>query len=76
MLVGRFAVIVPMLAIAGSMAAKKYTPPSAGTFPTDGGLFIGLLVAIVIIVGGLTYFPALALGPIAEHLSMLAGTTY
>lgn len=76
MLIGRFAVIVPMLAIAGSMAAKKYTPPSAGTFPTDGALFIGLLVAVVIILGGLTYFPALALGPIAEHLSMLAGTTY
>ena len=76
MLIGRFAVIVPMLAVAGSMAAKKYTPPSAGTFPTDGGLFIALLVAIVVIVGGLTYFPALALGPIVEHLAMLAGTAF
>ena len=76
MLVGRFAVIVPMLAIAGSMAAKKFTPPSAGSFPTDGALFIALLVAIVVIVGGLTYFPALALGPIVEHLSLLAGTLY
>lgn len=76
MLIGRFAVIVPMLAIAGSMAAKKYTPPSAGTFPTDGALFIGLLVAIVVIVGGLTYFPALALGPIAEHLAMVSGSLW
>ena len=76
MLVGRFAVIVPMLAVAGSMATKKYTPPSAGSFPTDGGLFIALLVAIVVIVGGLTYFPALALGPIVEHLAMLAGSQF
>ena len=76
MLIGRFAFIVPMMAAAGSLAAKKQTPASAGTFPTDGGLFIVLLVGVVIIVGGLTYFPALALGPIAEHFSMLAGTLY
>jgi potassium-transporting ATPase potassium-binding subunit len=76
MLVGRFAVIVPMLAIAGSLAAKNYTPPSNGTFPTDSGLFVGLLVAIVIIVGGLTYFPALALGPVAEHLALRAGNLF
>ena len=76
MMIGRFAMIVPMLAVAGSLAAKKYTPPSAGTFPTDGGLFIALLVGVVLIVGGLTYFPALALGPIVEHFSMLAGTLY
>ena len=76
MMIGRFALIVPMLAVAGSLAAKKYTPPSAGTFPTDGGLFIALLVGVVLIVGGLTYFPALALGPVVEHFSMLAGNLY
>ncbi len=76
MLIGRFAVIVPMLAIAGSLAAKARSPATAGSFPTDGPLFIGLLVAIVLIVGGLTYFPALALGPIVEHLAMQAGTLF
>lgn len=76
MLVGRFAVIVPMLAIAGSLAAKARSPATAGSFPTDGPLFIGLLVAIVLIVGGLTYFPALALGPLVEHLAMQAGTLF
>ena len=76
MMIGRFALIVPMLAVAGSLAAKKYTPPSAGTFPTNGGLFIALLVGVVLIVGGLTYFPALALGPIVEHYSMAAGNLY
>lgn len=76
MMIGRFAVVVPVLAIAGSLAAKTTLPPSAGTFPTTGGLFIGLLTGIILIVGGLTFFPALSLGPITEHLSMLAGTTY
>jgi len=76
MLVGRFLMIVPMLAAAGSLAAKKIVPPSAGTFPTDGPLFVGLLIGVILIVSGLTYFPALALGPIVEHLSMLAGTAY
>lgn len=76
MLVGRFAVIVPMLAVAGSLAAKTWTPPSAGSFPTDGGLFIALLVAVVVILGGLTYFPALALGPVVEHLAQLAGSHF
>jgi K+-transporting ATPase ATPase A chain len=76
MLIGRFAVIVPMLAIAGSLAAKARSPATAGSFPTDGPLFIGLLVAIVLIVGGLTYFPALALGPIVEHLAMQAGSLF
>jgi K+-transporting ATPase ATPase A chain len=76
MMIGRFAFIVPMMAVAGSLVVKKHTPASAGTFPTDGGLFIGLLVGVVIIVGGLTYFPALALGPIVEHFSMLAGNLY
>ena len=76
MFVGRFLMIVPMIAIAGSLAAKKIAPASAGTFPTHGPLFVGLLVGVVLIVGGLTYLPALALGPIVEHLSMLAGTLF
>ncbi len=70
---GRFFVIVPMLAIAGSLAAKKYTPESAGSFPTTGGLWVGLLVGIVLILGGLTFLPSLALGPIADHLAMIRG---
>jgi potassium-transporting ATPase potassium-binding subunit len=76
MLLGRYAFIVPMLAIAGSLAAKKTAPVSAGTFPTDGTLFVTLLVAVILIVGGLTFFPALALGPIAEHFAMHAGQTF
>jgi potassium-transporting ATPase potassium-binding subunit len=76
MLVGRFFVIIPMLAIAGSLAAKKIAPPSAGTFPTDGGLFVGLLVGVIAIVGGLTYFPAVALGPLVEQFAMRAGTLF
>jgi K+-transporting ATPase ATPase A chain len=76
MLAGRFLMIVPMLAVAGSLAAKKIVPPSEGTFPTDGGLFVGLLIGVIVIVGGLTYFPALSLGPIVEHLAMNAGTLY
>jgi K+-transporting ATPase ATPase A chain len=76
MLIGRFLVIIPMLAIAGSLAAKKIVPPSTGTFPTHGGLFVALLTAVILIFGGLTYFPALALGPIVEHLAMTAGTLY
>ena len=70
---GRFFVIVPMLAIAGSLAAKKYTPESAGSFPTTGGLWVGLLVGIILILGGLTFLPSLALGPIADHLMMIRG---
>ncbi len=76
MFIGRFLMIVPMLAIAGSLAAKKIVPVSAGTFPTHGGLFVGLVIGVILITGGLTFLPALALGPVAEHLSMLAGTTY
>ncbi|MBM7045927.1 MULTISPECIES: potassium-transporting ATPase subunit KdpA [Rhizobium] len=76
MLIGRFLVIVPALAIAGSLITKKTVPASAGTFPTDGPLFVGLLVGTILIVGGLTFFPALALGPIVEHLSMIAGQTF
>ncbi len=73
MWVGRFFIIVPMLAIAGSLAAKKYTPESAGSFPTTGGLWVGLLVGIILILGGLTFLPSLALGPIADHLMMIRG---
>ena len=76
MLVGRFWMIIPAMAIAGGLAAKKTVPPSAGTFPTTGGLFVGLLVGVIAIIGGLTFFPALALGPIAEHLAMRAGTLF
>lgn len=76
MFVGRFFVIVPMLAIAGSLAGKTTLHASQGTFPTDGPLFVGLLVGIVLIVGGLTFFPAIALGPVAEHLAMAAGRTF
>lgn len=76
MFVGRFLMIVPAMAIAGSLAVKKSVPPSAGTFPTDGGLFVGLVAGVVLIVGGLTFFPALALGPIVEHLAMTAGQLF
>jgi K+-transporting ATPase ATPase A chain len=76
MMIGRFAIIVPVLAIAGSLAAKKLVPASAGTFPTDNGLYVALLIGVITITGGLIYFPALALGPIVEHFQMLAGTTY
>ena len=76
MFIGRFLMIVPMIAIAGSLAAKKIVPTSAGTFPTHGPLFVGLLVGVILIVGGLTYFPALALGPVVEHLAMNAGNLF
>ena len=73
MLIGRFLVIVPMMAVAGSLAAKKTVPASSGTFPTTGALWVGLLTGVILIVGGLTFFPALTLGPIAEHFAMLSG---
>ncbi len=76
MLIGRYLFIVPVLAIAGSMALKKQVPPSAGTFPTDTPLFTGLLVGVVVIIGALTFFPVFALGPILEHLLMLAGKLF
>ncbi len=76
MLLGRFAVILPLLAVAGSLAAKKTIPVSSGTFPTDSGLFVGLLIGVILIVGGLTFFPVLALGPIAEHLAVAAGQLF
>ncbi len=76
MLAGRFLVIIPALAIAGSLAAKKTVPASNGTFPTDGPLFVGLLTGTIVIVGGLTFFPSLALGPVIEHLMMISGQTF
>jgi K+-transporting ATPase ATPase A chain len=76
MLFGRFLFIVPMMAVAGSLVNKTIVPASAGTFPTTGSLFIALLVGVILIVGGLVYFPALALGPIVEHLMMIAGKLF
>jgi K+-transporting ATPase ATPase A chain len=76
MLVGRYFIIIPAMAVAGSLVAKKRVPASAGTFPTHGGLFVGLLVGVILIIGGLTFFPALALGPVVEHLAMNAGTLF
>ncbi|RUW56791.1 potassium-transporting ATPase subunit KdpA [Mesorhizobium sp. M8A.F.Ca.ET.021.01.1.1] len=76
MLMGRFLVIIPALAIAGALAAKKTVPASAGTFPTDSPLFVGLLVGVIVIVGGLTFFPALAVGPVVEHLAMIHGQAF
>ncbi len=76
MWIGRFGVIIPALAIGGSMVGKKVAPPSPGTFPTDGPLFVGLLIAIILILGALTFFPALSLGPIVEHLLAQAGRSF
>lgn len=76
MWLGRFFIIIPMLAVAGSLAAKKYTPPTAGSFPTTGPLWTGLLIGIVLIVGGLTFLPSLALGPIADHFAMIRGQLF
>ncbi len=76
MFLGRFAVIIPVLAVAGSLAGKKTAPPSPGTFPTHGATFGVLLIAVIVIVGALTFFPALCLGPIAEHLLLMGGRTF
>jgi K+-transporting ATPase ATPase A chain len=76
MMIGRFAIAVPVLAIAGSLVTKKLVPVSAGTFPTDNGLFVGLLLGVIVITGGLIYFPADVLGPFIEHLQMVAGKLY
>ena len=76
MLIGRYFIIIPMMAVAGSLVAKKTVPASTGTFPTHGGLFVGLLVGVILIVGGLSFFPALALGPIVEHFAMMAGQLF
>ena len=76
MLLGRFLILIPVLAIAGSMAKKKVAPPSAGTFPTTGPVFTLLLIGVILIVAGLTFFPVLSLGPVVEHLLMQAGRTF
>jgi len=76
MLIGRFFMIIPMLAVAGNLAKKKYVPPSLGTFPVTTPLFTVLLVGVILIVGALTFFPALSLGPILEHLLMMTGKTF
>ena len=75
MLAGRFLTMLPMLAVAGSLAAKATVPTGPGTFPTATPLFMGLLIFVILVVGGLTFLPALALGPVVEHLQMLAGQT-
>jgi K+-transporting ATPase ATPase A chain len=76
MLIGRFIMVIPLLAVAGSLAQKKLLAPSAGTFPTNRPLFVGLLVGVVLIIGGLTFFPAVALGPVMEQIAMSQGKTY
>jgi potassium-transporting ATPase potassium-binding subunit len=76
MLIGRFGIIIPVLAIAGNMAKKRITPPSSGTFRTDNAVFVGLLIAVIFIVGGLTFFPALSLGPIIEQILMTGGKLF
>jgi K+-transporting ATPase ATPase A chain len=76
MLIGRYFFIIPTMAVAGSLVAKKTVPASAGTFPTTGGLFVGLLVGVILIIGGLTFFPALALGPVVEHFAMQEYTLF
>jgi potassium-transporting ATPase potassium-binding subunit len=74
--VGRFLVTVPVLALAGSLATRRRVEASHGTLPTTGTLWVGLLIGVIVIVGGLTYLPALAVGPIAEQAALLGGTTY
>ena len=76
MWLGRFFVIVPALAIAGSLAAKRHTPATSGSFPTTGGLWVGLLVGVILILGGLTFLPSLALGPVADHLAVTSGQLF
>jgi potassium-transporting ATPase potassium-binding subunit len=76
MFLGRFLIIIPVLAVAGLLAAKRVVPASAGTMPTDRTLFLCFLIGVIIIVGGLTYLPALSIGPVAEHFAMRAGLFY
>jgi K+-transporting ATPase ATPase A chain len=76
MLIGRFLMIIPMMAIAGNLATKKIVPPSAGSFPVYTPLFVMLLIGVILIVGALTFFPVLSLGPIAEHYLMNSGTMF
>jgi len=76
MLIGRFLFVIPMLAVAGSLAQKKLLAPSAGTFPTHSPQFVGLLVGVILIIGGLTYFPAVSLGPVTEQVAMNQGKLF
>ena len=76
MYLGRFMMMIPLLALAGSMVKKRVHPGGEGTFPVDGPLFVGLLIGVIVLVGALTFFPALALGPISEHFDMLQGHSY
>ncbi|MGH8066268.1 MAG: potassium-transporting ATPase subunit KdpA, partial [Candidatus Entotheonellia bacterium] len=76
MLIGRYLFIVPMMAVAGSLVSKKVVPPSSGTFPTNGGTVVALLISVILIMGGLIFFPAQALGPVVEHLLMMAGKLF
>ena len=76
MILGRFGYVLPVMAIAGSLVSKSKLPVTAGTFPTDTPLFVGLMIGVILILGGLQFFPSLALGPIVEHVLMLAGHTY
>ena len=76
MWLGRFFVVIPVLAIAGSLAAKRVVPESSGSFPTTGPLWVGLLIGIILILGGLTFLPSLALGPIAEQFAMVHGQLF
>ncbi len=76
MLIGRFIFVIPMLAVAGSLVQKKRLPPSAGTFPTHSPQFVGLLVGVILIIGGLTYFRAVSLGPVTEQVAMTQGKLY
>jgi len=76
MLIGRFLMIIPAMGIAGNLAMKKIVPPSAGTFPVYTPLFVALLIGVILIVGALTFFPMLSLGPIVEHYLMNSGTTF
>jgi K+-transporting ATPase ATPase A chain len=76
MLIGRFLFLLPLLAVAGSLAAKRKLAATSGTFPTDGPLFVGLLIGTVVIIGALTFFPALSLGPLVEHFLMQGGKVF
>ena len=76
MLIGRFAFLIPVLALGGSLVGKRVVPAGLGTFPTTGVTFVGLLIGVIVIVGALTYFPAYSLGPIVEHLLMFSGKTF
>ena len=76
MIIGRFGVMIPVIAVAGSLAKRKIAPPSSGTFPSEGPLFVSLLVGVILIVGALTFFPVLSLGPVVEHLLLGSGISF